>query len=139
MADFVTSGFSEIEKQISELGDAVSDVADQMLLEGAAEMVNAWKDSAQRFGHVETGDMINSISYPRQPKTSGGVKTIDISPQGKDRKGVRNAEKAFLLNYGTSSIPATHWVDNAEERGGPAAQAKMEEVFNRKMAEKGLE
>ena len=64
------------------------------------------------------------------PKTDGGVKYIDIYPQGKDRKGVRNAEKAFLLHYGTSKIKPTRWVDEAESRGEAYALPAMERVWN---------
>jgi hypothetical protein len=61
--------------------------------------------------------------------------SIDIYPQGKDKKGTRNAEKAFILHLGTTSntaqkrrkkkkfsgpgIPRTLWVDDADRASEP--------------------
>jgi hypothetical protein len=73
--------------------------------------------------------MLESIGYPRKPKTAGDVRSIDIYPQGKDRKGVRNAEKAFINHYGTKTKPATHFVDIADELSGPLVQAVYERIW----------
>ena len=48
----------------------------------------------------------------------------EVYPQGVDRKGIRNAEKAFVNHYGASSRKATHFVDDAEsEAEAPAVEA----------------
>jgi hypothetical protein len=89
-------------------------------------------------GFRHTGDMINSIGYRKKPDEIQGIKRVDIYPQGKDRKGIRNAEKAFYLHYGTSKLPATNWVDEADELSADPVQAVMEEEFELFLREKGL-
>lgn len=131
MARFDTSGIDDLIEEITRLGDAGKEVGDEMLLAGAEEVKRAWEISVGRHGHRDTGDMIKSIGFPRKPKDVGGIRSIDIYPQRKDRKGVRNAEKAFILHYGSSSIPASHWVDDADEEAGPRVQDAMEKVYDK--------
>lgn len=137
MARFDTSGIDDIIEEMKRMGELVGETADRMLMAGAEEVKKAWKQSAEMHGLRDTGAMIDSIGYPRQPKTVAGIKEIDIYPQGKDRKGVRNAEKGFLLNYGTSRIPATHWVDDADEMSSEPVQKVMEQEFEKLLEGKG--
>ncbi len=130
MARFDTSGIDDIIDEIIRLGDTGEAVGDEMLMAGAEEVKQAWRESAEKHKHRDTGDMIDSIGYPRRPKNVGGVREIDIYPQGRDRKGVREAEKGFILHYGTSSIPGSHWVDDADEASGPKVQAAMEKIYD---------
>ena len=58
--------------------------------------------------------MIASIGFPRTPKDAGSIRSIDIYPQGKDKRGIRNPEKAFILHYGTKKIKGSRWVDDAD-------------------------
>jgi hypothetical protein len=136
MARFKTEGIDEIIEELIRMGEDTGPVADKMLMDAAAEVKECWRESALKHKHKDTGDLIESIGYPRQPKTVSGVRTIDIYPQGKDRKGVRNAEKAFVLHYGTSKRPGSRWVDYADDLAGPRVQAAMENVFN-EFIEKG--
>ncbi len=130
MARFDTTGIDDIIDELIRMGEAGKEAGDKMLLAGAEEVKQAWKESAERHRHRDMGDLINSIGYLRQPKDVGGVREIDIYPRGKDRKGVRNAEKAFVLHYGTSSIYGSHWVDDADEASGPKVQAAMENIWD---------
>lgn len=150
MARFDMTGFDELLAEMKQLGELSGAVADKMLLAGAEEVKQAWKESAERQNLKDTTDMINSIGYPKSPKTTGDIRQIDIYPQGKDRKGVRNATKAFVLNYGTKGstskraqkrrtkvdkrpgpgIPATHWVDDADTASGPLVIAAMERIWD---------
>lgn len=138
MARFDASGLDDIVKQMAELGELAGEVADEMLLAGAAEVAEGWRQAAEQYGLKDTGDMINSIGHPRQASTSAGLRSIDVYPQGKDRKGVRNAEKAFLLHYGTSSIKATRWVDRAEQIGAEPAEKAMREVWENELKRRGM-
>lgn len=130
MARFDTSGINDLINEVVRLGEVGEEVGDKMLLAGAEEVKNAWKFAAGLHGHIKTSDMVNSVEFSRRPENVGGVRTIDIYPQGKDRKGVRNAEKAFILHYGSSKLRPTHWVDDADAIAGPAVQETMEKVFD---------
>lgn len=132
MAQFSTDGIDSIAEEMAWMGEAAGEVADEMLLAGAEEVKRAWKETAERHGYRETGDMIESIRADKAPKSDANdVRRINVYPRGKDRKGVRNAEKAFLLHYGTSKIHGSHWVDEAERDAGPMVQDVFEKIWDR--------
>ncbi len=131
MPRFDTSGLDEIIADIKRLGVEAEQIADDILMVAAAEVSGAWEQATKEAGHVDTGDMIKSIGCARKPKTINGIKTIEVYPRGKDSKGVRNAEKAFVLHYGTSSIKGSRFVDRAEQLAEPAVQQAAERLWNK--------
>lgn len=131
MAQFSTDGLNEIMAEMASMHESTGETAVEMLMAGAEEVKRAWKETAERHGYRETGDMIESIGYAKEPRWVGEIRSIDIYPQGKDRKGVRNAEKAYLLHYGTSKIHGSHWVDEADQDAGPLVQDAFEKIWDR--------
>lgn len=130
MARFDMSGLDGIIRDMQAMGQDTGPVADAMLLTGAEQVAEAWRRSAEEHELRDTGDMIASIGYPRKPSGVGSAKSIDIYPQGVDRKGVRNAEKAFILHYGTSKRPGTRWVDDADAYCEGTVVPAMEQIWN---------
>lgn len=130
MARFNTTGLEDVIKSVARLGEAGKAIGDEMLVNGAEEVKQAWKESARMHGLIDTGDMINSVGFSRSPKTTGDIRSIDIYPQGKNRKGIRTAEVAFVNHYGSSRIKATQWVDDADEIAGPRVKDVMEAIFD---------
>lgn len=138
MARFDCDGLDELIQQMTDVGELLNgETADKMLMAGAEQVKIAWQNAADQHGHRDTGAMIESIGYKR-PQDVGGMRSVDIAPQGSDAKGVRNAEKAFILNYGTSRIKASHWVDDADKACEATVVPAMAAVFDAAMAEKGL-
>lgn len=132
MAQFSTDGIDQIAAEMAWMGEAAGEVADEMLLAGAEEVKRAWKEMAERHGYRETGDMIESIRADKAPKSDANdVRRISVYPRGEDRKGVRNAEKAYVLHYGTSKIHGSHWVDEADQDAGPMVQDVFEKIWDR--------
>lgn len=115
MARFDVSGLDETIEEMKRLGQMTGRTADAMLMAGAEEVRKAWRQSAEEHRHRDTGDMIASIGFARTPKDVGSIRTIDIYPQGKDKRNIRNAEKAFILHYGTTKIRGSRWVDDADK------------------------
>ncbi len=115
MARFDVSGLDETIEEMKRLGQMTGQTADAMLMAGAEEVRKAWRQSAEEHRHRDTGDMIASIGFSRKPKEIGSIRTIDIYPQGKDKRNIRNAEKAFILHYGTTKIRGSRWVDDADK------------------------
>ena len=116
------SGLDDMMASIAGLIGSCDQVAKDMLDAGEAEVIAAW----QQVSPVRTGAMRGSVKGHRK---GGSAMTSEVYPDGSDH-GVRNAEKAFILHYGTKRIPGSHWVDQAEEIAEPAATAAMEEIFN---------
>lgn len=115
MARFDISGLDETIEEMKRLGQMTGQTADAMLMAGADEVRKAWRQSAEEHRHRDTGDMIASIGFARKPKEIGSIRTIDIYPQGKDKRNIRNAEKAFILHYGTTKIRGSRWIDDADK------------------------
>lgn len=136
MAKLKIDGLDETVEQMARMGQLTGHVADEMLLAGAAEMKTAWQDAITLFDHVDTGDMRRKVGYNKKPKSVMDGKLLEIYPQGKDKQGTRNAEKAFVLHYGRSNMTGSHFVDKAETDGEPKAAAAMEARWDR-FIEKG--
>lgn len=115
MARFDVSGLDETIEEMKRLGQMTGRTVDAMLMAGAEEVRKAWRQSAEEHRHRDTGDMIASIGFARKPKEIGSIRTIDIYPQGKDKRNIRNAEKAFILHYGTTKIRGSRWIDDADK------------------------
>lgn len=139
MARFRTEGLDELIEDMARMELTTSELAEEMLFAGAEEVKKAWKFSAELHRHRDTGDMIKSIDYSRRVRKIGDLKEVDIYPQGKDRKGVRNAEKAFVLHYGTSKLPASHWVDDADEMAGPMVEERLTNIFDDWLEKHGMD
>jgi hypothetical protein len=148
MARLELTGFDDVLAEMKRMGELSGDVADMMLMAGAEKAKEAWKQTAKSYAPQlrDSGDMIESIGFANSPKTIGDLRTIEVYPQGKDRDGVRNAHKAFILHYGTPGsasknaqrkrekkdkfpgpgIPATQWVDKVVKSAeAPVVEAMM--------------
>lgn len=134
MASIDTVGLDELVNQMRRLGQNVEPVENEMLDAGADIIRDQWKATATQYGHVDTGAMVDSVV-----PVNGNARALyrDIYPQGTDAKGVRNAEKAFILHYGKHNMPGTYWVDDAEDKAGPEAIAACQEIWDRFLASEG--
>lgn len=131
MALFEAEGFDELVADLKKNADLLDSAAPEMLQAGAAVVADAWRDAIQSHGLIDTGDMIDSVA-PSNLVNSSTEKKIAVYPQGRDRKGIRNAEKAFINHYGASRRKATHFVDDAETKAeGPAVEAMAAVWYNK--------
>lgn len=143
MARFDTSGLDELVKEMTKMGQQSGPLAECMVNSAVVVIRDCWKETAEKHRFHDTGDMIKSIGFPEPVRHIGSALARDVYPQGKDRNGTRNAEKAFLLHYGTTShgatrIEASHWVDEADEKSGPLVQERLEEIWNQFLESGGV-
>ena len=129
MAKMEFSGTEEVMEALSRELERLERKATEMLGEAGQVVVQAWQDTITEHGHVETGAMRDSVRASRVSR-KGEAYTTSIYPHGKDARGTGNAEKAFILHYGTSRINGDHFVDDAEARAEDAANAAMERIWN---------
>lgn len=101
-----------------------------MLKAGAEILINAQKEEAQAMKIRDTGDFIKSIKAGNVKKGSEGS-YVDVYPQGKDHKGVRNAEKGFIAEYGTSKIKPRPWMRTANEKSAEEVTAAEKEIWDK--------
>lgn len=146
VARFDVEGLDFVVEDMKRRGELAGETAQKMLMAGAEEVKQAWKNEAERRNFRDTRSMIDNIGFPRSVKRASDILSIDIYPQGKDAKGVRNAEKAFILHYGTSSkssrkrrpnkkfsgpgIPRTLWVDAADKASGPRVMEAYTRIWD---------
>ena len=96
MAKVSFSGFDQVENQLESLGrDAVRRIVEA----GAAALVTATQESIGSHHHVATGSMARSVKAGKyhEELNSGW---IEVYPQGEDSRGISQAKKAFVINYG---------------------------------------
>lgn len=137
MARFDTSGLDDTVRYLERMEMTTGELADSMLLAGAAAVREAWQEAAEIHKHHASGQMIESIGFPNAPHTIEGIRSIDIYPRGKDDRGMRNAEKAFLAHYGARSNTGSRWIDTADEISGRTAVPAMLKVFDDYMRNTG--
>ena len=99
MARFQTVNVDEMARELMRMGKATGPMVREMVNEGAAVITDTWKNVIREIPHVDERDMVDSVQAD-DARQSGGATVSEIYPRGKDRKGVRNAEKAFLLHHG---------------------------------------
>lgn len=139
MANYLTwSGLDEVYREMQQEGETVGETAKKMLEAGGKECVKAWKIAIGMHGHSgegisgrATGDMINSVGIKFKKIKMNGMRIAEIYPLGKDRHGVRNAEKAFILHYGRSNMKGDRFVDDAERIAEEEAVPAMIDIWNK--------
>lgn len=134
MGSMQTDGIDKLIKDMESAADDTGQLASDMLDAGADVVVQEWKDGIEEAGHVDTGAMRDSV------KATGKKNKLErvISPTGSDKKGTRNAEKAYVLNYGKSTKPGGRFVDKIEEKAEASSQLEMQHVLDEYLRMKGL-
>jgi hypothetical protein len=134
MSRLESSGFDQIYNELRRLGDGAAPVVEEMLNAGAEVVRQYWKETAEKHHYRASGEMIKSIDVANRDTmnmASPDAAFREIYPQGKDPEtGVRNAEKAYILHYGTSRIQASYWVDEAEAAAQEPLNAAMRAVWD---------
>lgn len=134
MAKFEMNGVDRIIDELGRMDALTGPMAEEMVDAGARVLVDTWKDVIRSRGHVDTGDMIRSVKA-KKPAGSSEVVAREVYLLGKDAKGVRNAEKAFILHYGWKSRQGDHFVDQVEVDANEPAVSAMEAVMDKYMKE----
>ena len=143
MAKVEFSGIDQLELSFAEVAKLPDEVVDAMLNARADVVVEAQRQDAKRMlkGPYDTGETARSIKKGK-PKLRDGHRVLYVTPTGSRKRGkakaVRNAEIAFINEYGTRKIPARNFIRTANESCADAATAAEFEVYSRYLEEKGL-
>lgn len=130
MARFEVDGMDELMLSMEELSALPDEILDNMLLAEADVVVRAQKTKGRAYGVHKTGMTLASIRAGRPRRKSGG-KSITIAPEGTNADGNRNAEIAFINEYGKSGQRARPFIRDANEEAAEQAVSAAEVVYNR--------
>lgn len=140
MASFNFNGMDELRLSMEQLAQTPEETQYSMLEAGAAVLVAKWKEVLSAM--KRTGQLIKSIKAKR--KTGDNSPYILVTPDGRRRseyRGIRktkkmgnykktNAEVAYVLEYGTPRMAATHWMETANEEASDEVVAAEAAVWD---------
>ena len=97
MARMEYNGFELLDNQLMKLS---RETVKRLVNAGATSLVAGVQESIRAHNHIgETKSMIENVGPGEYHETlDGGWQ--DVYPQGDDPHGVRNATKAYVINYG---------------------------------------
>lgn len=126
MAKFDVTPPDELMTALSKMGD-IDKIAPRMLEAGILPVESSASKGANRYRR--TGQMADSVvkNKPKKGKDGWGC---SVTFKGKDKKtGVRNAQKAFVIEYGKSGQSPQPFVRPAVISAEKEAVQSMQEVF----------
>lgn len=132
MGTFNWVGLDELELSLEELAKLPSGVQDEMLRASADVVTEAQQRKADAYGIRDTGMMIESIGSGRPGPYPDGRK-IDVWPKGTRRNGKktkRNAEIAYIAEYGREKQPARPFMRDANEECASEATEAAGAVYD---------
>lgn len=140
MAKLSVNGLDDLMLSLKEIASIPDDVAADML--GAeAEIVEQYQlgsASTMLRGPYSTGQTAASIGRTEVKKKAGGIRQMYVYPQGKNDKGVRNAEVAYINEYGKRGQPARPFIAVANEAAATPAVEAAAQIYDEFLKSKNL-
>lgn len=137
MGKLTVNGFDALSDDLAALAALPDDVIEQMLLAEAEIVEEEQRAAAKEMGVYDSGVTAGSIKKNKVKKTASG-KSITVSPQGTNDRGDRNAEVAFINEYGKKGQPARPFIRTANERAEKKAVEAGEKVYTDFLDSKNL-
>lgn len=152
MAGFSFNGLDEISASFEQLARLTDEDKLSILSPSAQLLLQRQKEKIAQIFRRRTGDLENSLVIEQRQSDDGP--SLYIYPKGKHRgsstgkrKGKRrsngkysgtNAEVAYILNYGSPRIAATHWLENANDEAEAEVMASQQAAWDELVTKKGL-
>ncbi len=138
MAEFDVSGLDDLMLSLQDVADLPETVQDAMLDAQADVVLQAQQSAAQAI--ADTGQTARSLRKSK-PRTRKGVRSISITFAGSRKRGdttTRNAEIAFVNEYGKKGVPARNFIRKANEQSAAASTQAAASVYDQYLQSKGL-
>ena len=100
----------------------------QVVMAGAEACVEQTKIATAEYRHIVTGNMQQSVA-PGKYHEDYGSGWVEVYPQGYDGRGIDNAKKAFVINYGYGG----RRTEKTGDRFITGEKTTMQEVVSRAM------
>ena len=130
------TGFDELLEKLDKLSDKgrVDEIAKKAVdaARGTVESSVRGAIASSEYGLRSTGSIAASVrSIPARVNQYGVFSTA--TPTGRHPSGIRNAELAAYLNYGTAHMAARPWRSRAVSSAESPATKIMEEIIKSEM------
>ena len=152
MAGFSFNGLDEISASLEQLAKLTDEDKVSILMPSAQLLLQRQKEKISQIFQRRTGDLEASLTITQRDGDEGP--SLYIYPKGKHRgsftgkrKGKRrsngkysgtNAEVAYILEYGSPRIAATHWLENANEEAADEVAEAQQTAWDELVTKKGL-
>lgn len=152
MAKFSFNGMDEISASFEQLSRLTDDDKMSVIMPAAQLLLQRQKEKILSLFTQRTGDLANSLTIEKRSGEDGVF--AYIFPKGKHRgsstgkrRGKRrsngkysgtNAEVAYILEYGSPRISATHWLENANEEAEDEVVSAQQAAWDDLLTKKGL-
>mgnify|MGYP006978556433 CR=1 FL=1 len=149
MAKFRVNGVDGLDLTFERKSQLSTDDLLRIIRPGAELIQTRFVQKIQAIFTQHSGDLANAFKL-RERKSDDGA-AISIAPEGKhspNGRGIRNrkksgkpktnAEVAFVLEYGSPRMAATHFMENTIDESEADVIAAMDAEFNKILDERGL-
>lgn len=104
MARLEIDGMDDMLANLRKLGSGIRPAVKRIVTAGADAETGVMSGQIQTAKHVMTGQMRDAVGLGNYKETLGGGE-VAVYPKGEDSKGISNAKKAFVINYGLGGNP----------------------------------
>lgn len=153
MATFSFNGLDEISASFEQLAKLTDEDKMSVIMPAAKLLLERQRQKILDLFTQRTGDLADSLTIEQRSGDDGVM--AYIFPKGKHRgssTGKRkrkngrsngkysgtNAEVAYILEYGSPRIAATHWLENANEESEEEVIAAQQSAWDDLLTKKGI-
>lgn len=139
--EFSVSGLDELMLSMKEIEEIPEDVVDEMLNAQADVLIEAQKAEGKTMGVHRTGLTLSKIRKTKVKRTKGGGRAIYVYPHGSRKRGeksTRNAEIAFVNEFGKRGQRARPFIHTANERSAEKTTKAAFVIYDRWLKSKNL-
>lgn len=140
MAKFAGNDVDGLMLDLGAIAELPDDVAEEMLTAEAEIVEKAQIYAGMKMGVYRTGVTLSSIKRGKMKRGKDGIRTMYVSPQGVNDRGDRNAEVAFINEFGAPGrgIPARPFVKEGNELAADAAVEAAAKIHDRFLKDNNL-
>lgn len=153
MATFSFNGLDEISASFEQIAKLTDEDKMSIIMPAAKLLLERQRQKILALFTQRTGDLADSLTIEQRSGDDGVM--AYIFPKGKHRgssTGKRkrkngrsngkysgtNAEIAYILEYGSPRIAATHWLENANEESEEEVIAAQQSAWDDLLTKKGI-
>lgn len=137
-ANLETAGLDDLMLDLEAIMDIPDEVAEKILLAEAEIVERVQKETGKAMGVHRTGVTLAAITHGKMKRASTGDREVYVYPQGVNAEGNRNAEVAFINEYGKRGQKARPFIRTANEKSADEAADAAALVYSEFLASKNL-